>query len=186
MQIRPAAAADLERLMDIDGTVESGEYLHVERSGEELTLGWKIDPRPLRSKLIDPNTLDDERRFSIKQIVLGIEEGVALVAEHEGVVVALVAAQVQPENSTFRVIDLRVDYDHRGQGVGSALLFQLIQEARDRELRAVAAQTRTNNLPANHFLMKRGFDLAGLDTQLVSNHDLVKEAVTLFWYAALT
>jgi GNAT superfamily N-acetyltransferase len=186
MQIRKAASADLEQLLDIDGTVESTQYLHVERGGEELSQNWKIDPRPLREKLIDPNKLDDETRFVIKQVVSGNDEGLALVAEHEGVVVASLVAQPQPANETFRLIDLRVDYDHRGQGVGSAMLFQTIQEARDRGLRAVAAQTRTNNLPANQFLLKRGFDLAGLDTQLLSNHDLVKEAVTLFWYAALT
>jgi len=186
MQIRPAAPADLEQLTDIDGTVESSHYLHVERTGEQFSISWKIDARPLRTKLIDRNAMDDDTRFTIKQIVGGIEEGLALVAEHDGIVVASLAAQVQPENSTLRLIDLRVDYDHRGQGVGSAMLFQAIQDARERGLRAVAARTLTNNLPASQFLLKRGFDLAGLDTQLSSNHDLVKEAVTLFWYAALT
>ena len=70
--------------------------------------------------------------------------------------------------------------------MGSALLFQSIQQARELGLRAVAAQTKTNNVPAANFLLRRGFDLAGLDTHFHSNHDLVKEAVTLFWYAMLT
>ena len=30
-----------------------------------------------------------------------------------------------------------------------------------------------------------GFDLRGLDAARFSNHDLVKERVTLHWYAAL-
>jgi N-acetylglutamate synthase-like GNAT family acetyltransferase len=122
----------------------------------------------------------------MKQIVNGIEEGMMLVAEHEGVVVASLVAQPQPANSTLRLLDLRVDHDQRGQGLGSALLFQSIQQARELELRAMAAQTKTNNVSAANFLLKRGFDLAGLDTHLQSNHDLVKESVTLFWYAALT
>ena len=57
--------------------------------------------------------------------------------------------------------------------------------ARERGLRAVAARTLTNNLPANQFLSKAGFELTGVDTHFHSNHDLVKEAVTLFWHAAL-
>src|SRR5215210_5246998 len=122
MQIRPATAADLNQLMDIDGTVESSKYLHLERVGEGLAQVWKLEERALRAKLIDPNTMDDETRFAIKQVVGGIEEGLALVAEHEGVVVASLVAQPQPANETFRLIDLRVDYDHRGQGVGSAML----------------------------------------------------------------
>jgi len=186
MQIRPAVAADLEQLTDIDGTITSANYLHVEKSGEGLAQHWKIEQRPLREKVIQPNTIDDETRFSMKQIVGGIEDGLAVVAEHEGMVVASLVAQPQPENSTMRLIDLRVDFDQRGQGLGSALLFQSIQHTREMGLRAMAAQTRTNNLPAANFLLKRGFDLAGLDTHLHSNHDLVKETVTLFWYAALT
>ena len=186
MQIRPAVSSDLNQLADIDGTINSINYLHVEKSGEGFAQSWKIDQRPLREKLIEPNKVDDETLFSMKQVVGGIEEGLALVAEHEGVVVASLVATHQPANSTLRLIDLRVDFDHRGQGLGSALLFQLIQQARELGLRAVCAQTRTNNLPAANFLLRRGFDLAGLDTHLTSNHDLVKEAVTLFWYAALT
>jgi len=186
MQIRPAVSADLEQLTDIDGTITSNNYLHVEKGGQGLTQSWKLDERPLRSRLIEPNAIDDDTRFSMKQIVNGIEEGMMLVAEHEGVVVASLVAQLQPANSTLRLLDLRVDHDQRGQGLGSALLFQAIQQARELELRAIAAQTKTNNVSAANFLLKRGFDLAGLDTHLQSNHDLVKEVVTLFWYAALT
>jgi hypothetical protein len=51
-------------------------------------------------------------------------------------------------------------------------------------MRAVRATSLTNNVPAAHFLAKAGFDLAGVDTHYRSNHDLVKETVTLFWYAA--
>src|SRR5436305_3650069 len=181
MQIRSALPADLDQLTDIDGTIASSNYLHVEKSGEGLAQNWKIDERVLREKLIQPNTVDDETRFSMKQIVGGIEEGLALVAEHEGVVVASLLAALEPAYSTLRLIDLRVDFDHRRQGLGSALVFQSMQQAREMGLRAISAQTKTNNVPAANFLLKRGFDLAGLDTHLNSNHDLVKEAVTLFW-----
>src|SRR5258705_12581319 len=128
MQIRPAIPADLDQLTDIDGTITSINYLHVEKTGEGLTQGWKLDERPLRNKLIEPNAIDDDTRFSMKQIVSGFEEGMALVAEHEGVVVASLVALIQPADSTSRLIDLRVDHDHRGQGLRSALLSQAIQK----------------------------------------------------------
>ena len=85
----------------------------------------------------------------------------------------------------MELIDLRVDYEYRGQGLGSALLYHVINRARETGMRAVTATTLTNNLPAARFLLKAGFDLAGVDTHFASNHDLVKEAVALFWYAAL-
>lgn len=189
MQIRPATPADLELIAEIDGTVESTRYLHLENSGEGLALGWRLEQRPARTKLIDPNRLGDNVTFALKQIVSGADEGTALLAEHEGEAVALLLAQPDPSAATLRLIDLRVDYDYRRQGLGTALVYQLIQQARDQrersELRAVSAATLTNNLPAAALLAKCGFDLSGVDTRRRSNHDVVKEAVTLFWYAAL-
>jgi ribosomal protein S18 acetylase RimI-like enzyme len=185
MQIRPATVADLDQLADIDGTIESARYLHLERAGEALALTWKLDERPLREKLIDPNPLDDERRFAMKQIFTGADEGYALVAEHDDVVVAALVAQPDVLAARLRILDLRVDYDFRRQGVGMAMVFQSIQHARENKLRAVTIESLTNNLPASQFLLKCGFDISGLDTQRHSNHDLVKESATLIWHAAL-
>ena len=185
MQIRPVQASDLDALYDIDGTVESSEYLHLDRTGEGFDVTWKLGERPLREKRHLPNRLDDERRFLLKQIATGADEGVVLVAEHNDVPVALLLAQAQPAYKTLRVYDVRVDYDLRRQGLGTAMMFQVIAQAREQEFRAVTAESTTDNMPAARFLLKCGFDLAGLDAQRLSNHDLVKEAVTLTWYAAL-
>ena len=185
MEIRPVTPADLDGLYDIDGTIESSQYLHVDRAGEGLDVSWKLSERPLREKRMLPNRLDDDRRFLLKQIATGADEGVVLVAEHEGAPAALLLAQVEPAYGTIRVHDVRVDYDQRRQGLGIAMMFQVIAAARERELRAVTADCPTDNFPAARFLLKCGFDMAGLDARRFSNHDLVKESVTLHWYAAL-
>lgn len=185
MQIRPAQLDDLDRLIDLDGTIESGEYLHLDRGGEGLAVSWRLEERPLREKRIDANAVDDERRFTLKQLLSGVEDGTVLVAEHDDQLVALAVARQRPDRQTVELVDLRVDYDFRRQGLGSALLYQIINGARDAGLRAVMATTLTNNVPAARFLAKAGFDLGGVDTHFATNHDLVKEAVTLFWYAAL-
>jgi streptothricin acetyltransferase len=99
--------------------------------------------------------------------------------------VASLLARPDAEAGTSLIADLRVDYDFRRQGMGTALVYQAIQQAREREFRAIAATTLTNNFPAGGLLAKCGFELSGVDTRRRSNHDLVKEAVTLFWYAAL-
>jgi ribosomal protein S18 acetylase RimI-like enzyme len=80
---------------------------------------------------------------------------------------------------------LRVDFDHRREGLATAMMFYVIQTAREAQLRAVAAESAANNDPANQLLAKLGFQLTGLDSHRNSNHDLVKEAVTLLWYATL-
>src|SRR5688572_2198467 len=193
MEIRPVRPADLSDLVEIDATVESSAYLHLERSapaepdaeGCGIAVTWRLTERPLREKRVTPNRLADDTQFVLKQVASGADEGLALLAEHEGQKVALILAQPQPQYGTLRVIDVRVDYDFRREGLATAMLFQAINHARDLELRAVTAETRTDNLPAAKLLSKLGFDLAGLDAQRHSNHDLVKEVASLIWYVAL-
>ncbi|HZL35794.1 MAG TPA: GNAT family N-acetyltransferase [Tepidisphaeraceae bacterium] len=185
MEIRRAQSADLERMHDIDGTIESSHYLHVDRSGEGLAAQWRLEERPLREKRIERNRPADAGQFLLKQIVRGADEGTVLLAEHEGLIVALLVVQPLPDFGTTKVIDLRVDFDYRRQGLAMAMLYQVIAESREREFRAVAAECRTDNIPACRLFAKLAFDLAGLDTQRHSNHDLVKESATLFWYAGL-
>lgn len=185
MEIRPATTSDLDLLLEIDGTVESSQYLHLEQVGEGLKTSWSLEERPLRNKLIESNPLGDDLRFTLKQIVSGADEGVVLVVEIDQQMAALAVAKPEHEHRTMRLLDVRVDYDLRRQGLGMALVYQIIQKTREAELRAVTAETRTNNLPANQLMAKCGFDLAGLDTRRHTNHDMVKESATLLWYAAL-
>jgi ribosomal protein S18 acetylase RimI-like enzyme len=186
MEIRTVQPFDLDGLAEIDGTVESSEYLHLERiASEGLSVTWKLEERPLREARRERNRLGDDAQFALKQVVSGADEGLALLAEHDGQKVALLLAQPQPHFGTLRVVDLRVDFDFRREGLGQALLFQAINHARDLELRAVTAETRTDNIPAARLLSKCGFEITGVDTHRHSNHDLVKEVASLLWYAAL-
>jgi ribosomal protein S18 acetylase RimI-like enzyme len=185
MQIRPVKSSDIDAMTEIDGTIESAEYLHLDRTGDGLAVGWRLEERPLREKLIEPNRLSEENRFLAKHIAEGIEEGFGLIAEEEGLPVALLLARVDHLHRVMRIVELRVDFDHRRQGLATAMLYQLIGEARNAGLRAVARETLTNNLPASRLLCKCGFELAGVDTARHTNYDLVKEAATLLWYSAL-
>jgi len=186
MQIRAVTGDDLADVLEIDGTVESSAYLHVETNvGDGIKASWLLEERKNRQKLIDPNRLGDDASFFLKQVVARVEEGLALTIEHEETPVALLLARPEVGNGTLRIIDLRVDYDYRRQGMGTALVYQAIAQARELKARAVSAQTLTNNTPAADLLAKCGFELSGVDTRRRTNHDLVKEAVTLFWYAPL-
>src|SRR5688500_14306342 len=130
MEIRPAKPADLDDVAEIDGTIESASYLHLDRAGEGLAVSWKLAERPLREPRILPNRMDDERRFLLKQVSTSmIDDGLALVAEHDGTAVALLLAQVEPTRKAIRIHDLRVDFDHRREGLATAMLFQVIATA---------------------------------------------------------
>jgi ribosomal protein S18 acetylase RimI-like enzyme len=185
MQIRPMELRDLDRLPDIDGTIESSDYLHLDRRGERLAITWSLEVRRLRERLIASNALSDADRWNMKQVIEGIEEGVALFAEHDGDPVAALLAVPVHETGVLRIVDLRVDYDQRRQGIATAMVYQAVQHARDAGRRAVWIESRTNNLPAGEFLLRAGFELMGVDGARTSNHDLVKESATLEWYMPL-
>lgn len=185
MLIRPMTTADVPLLCEIDGTIESARYLHVERTGDGLAVAFSLEERALRERMIDANRLGDEQIHLAKSFTSGIDEGIALVAEHDGGPVAMTLAQADPASNTLRLLDLRVDYDVRREGLATAMLYQLVGEARQRGLRAVFARTTSSNHPANQLLLKCAFSLAGLDTHHASNHDLVREQVAMLWYAAL-
>lgn len=146
-------------------------------------MAWRVEERPLRSPQPHPGTLTEELLFTARQIATGHEEGLALVTEYDGNLLALAVATPDLEHGVLRLIDVRVDYDYRRQGMGTALGYMISQHARERQLRAVAAETTSDNLLAARYLTKLGFQLAGLDTRRNTNHDLVKERATLLWYA---
>jgi GNAT superfamily N-acetyltransferase len=174
----------LDAVLEIDGTVESHRYLHVDQAGEGLDVRWTVQDRPLRERLILPRPMDDEQQFAFRQFTTGMDEGLATVAVHDDQLVGLLLAQVRP-TGVLRLLDLRVEFDQRREGLATAMLYAAIAGARDQELRAIAADVPANNGPAHELFAKLGFALAGLDTLRFSNHDLVKEAVTMFWYLTL-
>lgn len=185
MQLRPLTPADLDLIDEIDGTLSTDRYLHVDRQGEGLVASFKVEDRPLPTPRIESNPINDDLRFTLKQVAAGIEDGLTMMAEHDGLPIAVMVATPTPDGSVVDLIDVRVDYDRRRDGLGSAMVFQAINYARERDARAVRAAARTSNVPFCAMLAKLGFELAGLDTYRETNHDLVKEQTTLVWYLAL-
>lgn len=185
MELRAGAPRDIDRLDEIDGTIHSQAYLHVEPRRDGLAFGFAGDPRPLRQRRVDPNRLDDDTRFVYRQVVEQVDEGLVLVVEHGDVLIASIAAAPRPALGICELVDLRVDFDHRREGMGTALLLAAVNQARIDERRAFAVTSRTDNEPANRMLLKLGFELSGLDLRRRTNHDLVRESVALLWYLAL-
>ncbi len=107
MELRPASVADLAGLVEIDATMESMRYLHIDASGEGLNVNWKVEDRPLRERLIEQLELDDERQFAYRQIATGLDEGVTQVADHNGQIVAAMVAKPDVVRSVLVLIDLR-------------------------------------------------------------------------------
>ncbi len=86
-------------------------------------------------------------------------EAVVLVAENPAVVGFLIAVYKGWPRRVVHVHDLAVDPTHRNQGVGTALLHELVTQARTRGAQAVRLEVRVSNIQARRFYEHRGFHL---------------------------
>jgi len=182
MQLRKMTGQDMRFLNDIDATLDVVEYLHVDHTFEGLTNRWLVEPRPLRPGKSLANTLSDDDLFDIRQVAEGAEDGFAMVADHDGQLVAALVARNLPQEQLIELLTIRVDFDFRRQGIATAAMFQLVNHAKEQEARAVRVVVTTDNAPACHMFAKLGFVLSGIDTRRKTNHDLVKEQASLVWY----
>jgi len=66
-------------------------------------------------------------------------------------------------NKTCYIDDIRVKADHKGMGVGQALLEVSMDWAMDNGLKAMMLETQDVNAPACKFYLKNGFEIGGID-----------------------
>ncbi len=113
------------------------------------------------------------------------DDRVAYLAYREGACVGQILL-AQAWNGYAHIEDVCVAADHRGQGVGTALLEKATAWAREKGLEAFSLECQDNNILASRFLKKHGFALCGANTALYSRLGTPYDAETaLFWYKSL-
>lgn len=183
--IRPLTQADIERLPEMELNFQAEAYLAVEKVVEGLNVTWRLVERPLDPPFISVDyNIDEQDQTEIAQR-LKENDGLYLVAEHQGRLVALLDLEREAWRDTGMIWNIVVDRAYRRQGLGTRLIQRAITWGRRRRLRALALETQTNNLPACRFYQKMGFQLCGLDDHFYSNHDIERKEVALFWYHEL-
>jgi ribosomal-protein-alanine N-acetyltransferase len=83
--------------------------------------------------------------------------GVFLIAEYDGVMAGYLCLTVSRRHNTGRVYSLAVSPVYRGRGVADALMERAIVCARDKALRTVFLEVRTDNFSAIRLYEKKGF-----------------------------
>ncbi|ANF97479.1 GNAT family N-acetyltransferase [Paenibacillus bovis] len=80
--------------------------------------------------------------------------------------------------------DLGICQSWRQKGIGSLLLDQAIEWARQNKLIGLALETQDVNLSACRFYARKGFVIGGIDTMLYSKFSTAHEKA-IFWYYML-
>jgi len=135
--VRPAAAGDVERLVELYATVaDEGRWLGAE---------GPVDRAELRQRW--------GRRLSS-------DDGVHLVADASGVVVGQVSLELAPYGVAS--LGMLVEGGWRRRGVGTALVQAAVDAARNRGCHKVSLQVWPHNQAAGALYRKLGFEDEGL------------------------
>jgi streptothricin acetyltransferase len=105
-----------------------------------------------------------------------------LGAERGSRIEALATWTVTDWNASLWLVDIRVRARCRGQGLGSALIDELVARCREASLRGIFVETQIQNYPAISFYRRHGFTVTGFNDHLYTNQDLVEQDVALFLF----
>jgi ribosomal protein S18 acetylase RimI-like enzyme len=178
--VRGATPADFPQIAALDLSYRSSRTLVIERFGDapELTLrfGWRAH---------DPVTLV-YGEYPVERLARAAKRTDAfLVAETAGVISGLLMIVVPPwpyATGAAEITDLAVGRAQRRSGAGRALLDAAIAWARERGVRALWVEPRTDNDGAISFYLGAGFRIAGFNDRLNSNEDDADGRTTLLMY----
>ncbi len=167
MVIRPATLRDLEACRRLDGSSTSESVWNMQQASERGAISV------LLSEVRLPRPLEVPYPASTEDLIPRFERGdLFLVAEDEAGTVGWLAMSEDGAGNSGRVDHLVVDWDHRRQGLGTALLREAVQEGRRRGLRAVFCSCPAKNGPAAGFYRKLGLEFCGYNEHLYAEHEI--------------
>jgi GNAT superfamily N-acetyltransferase len=159
---------DAPALAALDRSFESDRVLRVTRGG----LGFV-----LREETVSPPYHRTEAALDVDEL---LTFPVVFVAERTSDVIGYGALRCDEWNRRGVVAGLYVDREHRGAGVGRALIDAIEDAARRAEMNRLWAETQDVNVPAVRFYIAVGFSLCGLDTTLYDPETPAGEETALY------
>jgi ribosomal protein S18 acetylase RimI-like enzyme len=104
-----------------------------------------------------------------------------IVDEIDTTLVGVVALTFDAWNRRAVVWHLYIAPEHRGHGVGRALIDAAVTEAQKRSARCLWLETQNINYAAIQFYKRVGFQWCGLDTSLYDPQRVATEEIALFF-----
>ncbi len=166
MEIRPAVATDLPRLMGMDHSCTSDYVWQVDlrREAGQVSVNLREVRLPRAVQVLyprNPFTLADEWQYRSAMLTVATPEPSAYICIN-----AQSAAEV------VWVTDLVVTPEWRKRGVGTALLKAAEIWALERNSRILFFETTAKNHPAIRLAQKFGLEFCGYNDHYYANHDV--------------
>lgn len=107
-------------------------------------------------------------------------QGFSLGAYDGNCLIGLALTEMRRWNRTLWIWEFHVDPAYRRQGIGRRLMERLAADARGWDVRALALETQSTNVPAIAFYRRVGFEIDGIDLSFYTNHDADGGEVAIF------
>ncbi|MFB8051646.1 GNAT family N-acetyltransferase [Streptomyces rubiginosohelvolus] len=160
-EIRTATPEDAGLVEALDGSFTTATVFHVETAEDGFTLReTAVDP-PLTKVFPDD---EDDSTDEGDQELRG--DPTFLAVAPDGSLAGFVSVAYARWNRRLTIEDIEVAPDHRGRGVGRALMSRAGEFARERGAGHIWLEVTNINAPAIHAYRRMGFALCGLDTSL--------------------
>ncbi|MEU5038978.1 GNAT family N-acetyltransferase [Streptomyces sp. G9] len=160
-EIRTATPEDAGLVEALDGSFTTATVFHVETAEDGFTLReTAVDP-PLTKVFPDD---EDDSTDEGDQELRG--DPTFLAVAPDGSLAGFVSVAYARWNRRLTIEDIEVAPDHRGRGVGRALMSRAEEFARERGAGHIWLEVTNINAPAIHAYRRMGFALCGLDTSL--------------------
>jgi ribosomal protein S18 acetylase RimI-like enzyme len=177
IEIRPLLVLEADDIRRLNVGYSSPAYYRVEKNETPERTVISLELAPLDPPLTKHWDTDDDELAILQRAVL---DGFSWAAYAGDEMVGIAITEQRRWNQSLWVWDFHVAETWRGRGIGSQLMSAVIQTARQQELRVIALETQSTNVPAIRFYRKFGFEIEGLDLSFYTNEDLQKGEVALF------
>lgn len=161
---RTAVPEDAEAIEALDGSFTTGTVLQVTVADDGFALREiKVDP-PL-TKVFPEDEYDGDGADAADD---GDDADSRTFVAHEaaGDLAGFAAVSYSGWNRRLTVEDIEIAPEHRGRGVGRALMGLAVEFARERGAGHLWLEVTNINAPAIHAYRRMGFAFCGLDTAL--------------------
>lgn len=158
---RTATPKDAEALGALDGSFTTDTVFHVTVTEEGFALR-EVPVDPPVTKVFPADVQDGGEETEADE-----EDSRTYVAHTaDGAPVGFVAVSYSGWNRRVVVEDIEVAPEHRGRGVGRALMALAVEFARERSAGHLWLEVSNINAPAIHAYRRMGFTFCGMDTAL--------------------
>ena len=179
IEILPLLTLNLEEILPIVTGYESTEKYGIEKteSDEQTEFNIRLVPleQPHSSSFSEDFNAEDYQRF------LGfLPMGFSFGAYHRGRLVAFAISESILWNNSLRIWEFQVMQEYHRQGIGRALMTQVVEKAIHDKFRIVYLETQNTNVKAIRFYRALGFSLDAIDLSFYTNHDVENGEVAFF------